>query len=135
MTLQDYITQLNSDTVLTSVCCNNIRQIANDASTSIETIKDIFSIAELVDFDNSPDEIKRVIISTCLNYLLDDNETSEANNEIDWIELALGDEFVENIDLADLPTQTRKDILLAIDSAAQNILSQDLIDAINVAKQ
>lgn len=134
-TLDQIKAWLQSNPVLDDMQISKFQEAMHSGVMDGARLTKIVEVVELLDFDQSHIVIYRVLTNAILNFLLDDDEVSEAAGELDWISQALGDTFVTKLQASTLPNKVKKYILLEIDDKAANILSTNLLNAIAFAKQ
>ncbi len=92
-------------------------------------------LAVNIDFVNSHQSINTLYEKVITDFLLTDDEQSDINGEWDIVTQAQGDATVTRLTAAAFPNSLKKRILLNIDALAFRIDSQNLKDAIIIAKQ
>jgi len=134
MILAEYVDHIITEPILTEQECNDFREVLNEGNPSVEKLDAIFKVAEAIDFINSAESIKKILIYESLNYLFQDSTASEENEQVDWIELATGDRFLKYLDKYNIPIEFKKELFLTIEYYAKNNLSVLLTEAINNSK-
>ncbi len=134
-TLDQIKTWLQSNPVLDDMQVDKFREAMHRGVMDGARLTKIVEVVELLDFDLSHIDIYKALTNAICNFLLDDDDVSEAAGELDWVSVSLGDTFVTKLQASTLPNKVKKHILLEVDSRAVNILSTDLLNAITLAKQ
>lgn len=107
-------------------------------------LQQLVDLADIIDFDNSHSSIYTLYIKVITDFVLTDDYTeqeesdAEANQidlEYDVVTETQGDNVVSKLQASSLPNDLKKQIVLNIDEKASAIESQNLINAINIAKQ
>ena len=126
---------LQNNPVLTYQQAQQFREVLHSKALTGARLTSIIEVVELLDFDNNHIEIYKTVTDIILNFLLNDDDASEQAGELDWISETLGDSVVTKLQASTLPNKVKKHIFLEIEKYANNILSQNLLDAIAIAKQ
>lgn len=130
-TLDEVKVWLQSNPILTEKQVFHLREAIHRKLMDGVHLNKVFEVVELLDWNSNHIIIYKVLTDAILLYLLDDDEASILAGEIDWITETDGDTLVTKLQGSTLPNKVKKHILQEVDIHAQNILSQNLTDAIN----